>query len=344
MHGPIGVALLNLGGPEHPDDIQAFIRNLLSDQDVMPIPWPIRPLLARWIARRRAPLVTAHYRQIGDGGSPIDELTRAQVTCLGKALGAGYEVRHVFRHSGPRAATVLDDLAAAGVRRLVALPAYPQWSRSTSGSALSDLAGPARRLKMTVREAAAFPDGAGFIKALAALTQPLLIHGAHVTQPLLRRGSHVTQPLLRREAHVLMTAHGLPQRIVDKGDPYVEHVQRTAAALIAALPADTPHSLAYQSRLGPVEWTRPYLTDEIRRLGAAGLRSLVVVPLSFVCENLETRYELDHQIAMLAADCGITDYRRVPTPGCHEAFIGQLADLARHTVHEAGWEVDHGPP
>jgi len=121
----------------------------------------------------------------------------------------------------------------------------------------------------------------------------------------------------------------------------VEEVGRTAEALVSRLPSGTTCSLAFQSRLGPVEWTRPYLTDEIERLAGEGVRSLVVVPVSFVADCLETTYELAIEVAALAREAGIASYRVAPAPGAHPAFIDELADLVRDAARWAGWMVPH---
>lgn len=315
----IGLVLANLGGPTGPHDARSFLRRLLSDADVVGAPWPVRPLLARWVARRRGPRVIEHLRAIG-GRSPLAAETRAQVEALRAVLGPGWAVRYAFRHAEPFAADVLAGLAAEGVRRLVALPAYPQWSRSTSGSALDDLQRAADRAGLELAAVDAFCEAEGYLAALADGVRPLL-DGAE---------------------HLIVSAHGLPQRMVAAGDPYREQTERTAAALIRALDCDLPWTLAFQSRLGPVEWTRPYLSDVVAELGAAGVHRLVVAPVSFVCENLETRWELDCELVELARAAGIAELRRAPAPGSHPAFIATLAALARERARAAGWEQDDG--
>jgi ferrochelatase len=316
---PLGVALLNLGAPESESRIPAYLRGLLSDPSVMPLPWPARPLAARLIARRRAGTVARHYRAIG-GRSPLFSQTRSQVEALRAALGGEAVVRYIFRHSAPRAAEVLSAMADAGVRRVVAVPAYPQWTRSTSGSAAADLQRAARRAGVQVRCAGSFPDAPGYIEALACLTLPHL----------------------SASAWLLLSAHGLPMRTIRGGDPYLQEVGRTVDALARRLPAGTRYSLAFQSRVGPMAWTGPALGTELLRLGRSGVRALVVAPISFVCENLETVYELDIELAALARECGITTFCRVPAPGCHPAFISEIARLVRRTAREAGWEVQDG--
>jgi len=316
---PVGVVLLNVGGPRTKEDVPAFIREMLSDPMVMPVPWPVRPLLARRISKRRRQNVIDHYRQVGLP-SPVFEQTSLQAEALASELGEGFAVEHAFRYSSPTADECAARLEARGVRQIVALAGYPQWSRSTSGTALAELRRAATRRGLGVREIGSFPDAEGFIRALAALTRPLLTEGAHL----------------------LLCAHGLPQRTVERGDPYVMHVLRTAEALTAALGKDRPSSLAFQSRVGRMEWTRPYLTDEIARLGDGGTSAIVVVPVSFICENLETLFELDVETAELAREAGIASFRRAPAPGTHPDFIAGLAELVRKATAEAGWQVPRG--
>lgn len=317
--GPIGVALLNMGGPASEAEIAPFLRELLGDRAMVPLPAPLRGALAHWVSSRRAPKVAEHYRAIG-GKSPVLAETARQVDALSSALGDGYRVQAAFRYAPPKAAAALDALREAGARRVVALPAYPHWSSTTSGTSVDDLVSAARRRGMQWREAAAYPSAAGLISALWARLKPHL----------------------NGEGYLLMTAHGLPERVVRKGDPYVEHVEQTARLLSRRLPAGTPWSLAFQSRLGPVRWLRPYVDSEIERLAAEGVRRLVLVPLTFACENLETRYELDIQMAELAARCGITEFHRAEVPGDHPAFIETLAQLVHETAQGAGWENGNG--
>lgn len=311
---PIGVALLNMGGPATVDEIRPFLTRLFSDAVMLPLPAPLRQLLARFIAWRRSPRVAGRYQAIG-GGSPVGPQTARQVAALQQRLGDGFAVRHVFRYSDPGPAAVLHQLISKGVTRLVALPAYPQWSSTTSGSSVEHLGRAARRLGVEWLETPPYPVGEGFVNSLAAGIRPLL-DGAD---------------------HLLFTAHGLPRRVVERGDPYVAQVEQTVAALGRQVPHTVPRSLAYQSRLGPVEWVGPHIDDEIRRLAAAGVRRLVAAPVTFACENLETMWDLDREMAELAGQCGILDYRRAPAPGTDPFFIEQLAQLVLDRSRGAGW-------
>jgi ferrochelatase len=203
------------------------------------------------------------------------------------------------------------ELAASGIRRIIALPAYPQWSTATTRSAVLDLTRAASDHHMEVQSVHSYPTAEGLLEALAQQTASCL-NGA---------------------THVIFSAHGQLARDVHRGDPYTQQVQETVAALSSRLPAGVHYSLAFQSRVGPLAWTKPSLIEEIRRVGSTGCRSLVVVPISFTCENLETLFELDIEMADLAAANGITSYKRVPTPGCHPAFIRTLAELVRDAAN-----------
>ena len=317
--GPIGVIVLNLGTAETPDELPGYIRRLLSDPDVVPLPWPLRQIIGLVAAARRAGPVAEHYRAIG-GRSPLHAETRRQIEALRADLGHGWTVRFAFRHSTPYAGAVLDGLRETGTRRLVALPAYPQYSQATTGSGMKVLEREARQRGMELVAVRSYPEAPGYLEALGNATARLVEPGDYV----------------------LYSAHGLPQRMVDQGDPYVGEVERTVRAAAARLPAGTPHSLAYQSRVGRMKWTGPYLRDELNRLGREGVESLVIVPVSFVCENLEALYELDLEHGELARAAGIARYRRAPVPGDSPCFIRELAGLCRGQARQAGWEQAHG--
>ncbi len=310
--GTVGVALMGMGGPEGLEAVQPFLESLFSDPAILPVPSFVRPRLARFIAGRRAPASRERYRLMG-GASPIHGYTQAQVEALSRHLGAGFEVRHVFRYTEPRASTVMEDLAARGVERVVAVASYPQRSFTTSDSSLADLEAASRARGIHVAAVPSYPDDAGFIRALSDATSEVL-HQA------------------RGDAHVVMVAHAVPRRSVRRGDPYVSEVHRTARALARSLPRRVRWDVAFQSRVGPVGWVGPSLEETLGRLGAAGVTSVVIVPVSFTSEHLETLVELDLEARETAAIAGIGDFHRVPAPGMHGAFIEMLARLVRRQV------------
>ncbi len=314
MSDQVAVLLLDFGGPTSLDQVRPYLQRLMSDPAILPLPALLRPLVARQVAARRASSSAERYRLIG-GRSPIHEQVQEQVRQLQQCLGPSYAVRHAFRHSPPFVEDVARQLSGEGLRRVVGLPLFPQRSWTTTGSCLQALDAALKQEGLELAAAPSFPEGEGFVDALAAFVLPLL----------------------SSDSYVLMVAHGLPRRSARMGDPYPGEVRATAQALGKRLPPGTEWSLAYQSRIGPVEWLRPYLEDEIPRLLKEGVRSLVVAPISFACENLETRYDLDLEARQLAESRGCLAYHRALTPGCHPRFLEQLATLARGAAQNAGW-------
>ncbi len=314
-----GVLLMDYGGPSSVEELEAFIGSVLSDPAILPAPGPVRRLAARAIARRRAAAVAARYRAIG-GGSPVPEEVGRLARAVGAALGPRFAVRPAYRHAAPAIPAVLAELVADGVTRAVALPLFPQHSWTTTGSCLAVLRGAAPALGVAVAEAPSFPTEEGFVAAVAQGVRERLTPGAHV----------------------LMVAHGLPRRNERRGDPYVGEVRRTAEAVAARLPRGTRWSLAFQSRVGPARWVRPYLDEELARLGGAGAPPVVVAPVAFAVENLETRWDLDREAASLAERLGLAGFARAPAPGRHPAFVDGLARLVRRAAEGAGWTAAGG--
>lgn len=302
------VVLFNLGGPDCPEAVEPFLTNLFSDPAVLRLPGVIRKPLARLIAHRRAPIAREIYAKIG-GRSPILEETEAQAKALEQALGGG-EVR-VFvamRCWKPFIADVAAEVAAYDPGRILLVPLYPQYSTTTSGSALQEWRRVARTLAPT-GVLCNFATLAGFIDAMAAATRETLADAKPGVS-----------------YRLLLSAHGLPKRIAEGGDPYQKQVEATAAALASKLGYDD-WVLCYQSKVGPLEWIGPATDAEIRRAGAAG-KGVVIAPIAFVSEHSETLVELDIEYAHLAHTAGVPDYRRVPTVGVRTAFIDGLAALA----------------
>lgn len=307
----LAVVLFNMGGPDRPESVKPFLFNLFNDPAVIGAPWPMRWLLARWITGRRAPVARAIYARIG-GKSPLLEITVEQAAALERLLGAAGEAK-VFvamRYWHP-----MSDEAAAAVRafdpdEIVLLPLYPQYSTTTSGSSLSDW-----------RRAAAIAGiGAPTVAVCCYPGQPGLIAAQAA---LVRAG--IDQAVPSGTPRVLFSAHGLPQRIVARGDPYVWQVNRTAEAVVAAM--DEPGldwAVCYQSKVGPVAWTRPALGEELAR-AARDRVPVVVNPVAFVSEHSETLVELDIEYRAMAERLGVPAYVRVPAVGTADQFVGGLA-------------------
>ena len=319
------IVLFNLGGPDGPAAVEPFLRNLFRDPAILRVPGPVRAFLAWLIARRRAPVAREIYAQLG-GGSPILPNTEAQARALETALaGDGtFKCFIAMRYWHPRAAASAATVAAWKPTRLLLLPLYPQFSTTTTASSLAEwdrVAGPAGLAGLPSHRLCCYPDEPGFVAELAARLAPHLEAARASGRPL----------------RLLLSAHGLPKKIVAAGDPYQWQVERTAAAVKARLLAsglaqsDLDLVVCYQSRVGPLEWIGPSTESEVRRAGADKV-ALVVAPVAFVSEHSETLVELDRELRHVAEQAGVASYHRAPTVDAGAAFIAGLARLVRDAL------------
>ena len=284
-----GVLLLNLGGPERQEDVRPFLLNLFSDREIIRLGPPfMQKIIARIIAYRRAPQSMANYRHIG-GGSPILAKSQEQAAALEEALteDGWFMVRACMRYWHPFAREVLLELVEAGVEQCIALPLYPHYSIATSGSSLTDLqecaSAMAQAPACTVIRS--WPDQPEYIQALA------------------KRVEEGLALFPGEEARLLYSAHSLPQRFIDEGDPYVEELKKTITALEQV--TGKAGELCYQSRSGPVDWLGPSTPDSIRRCAAEGARNLLMLPISFVSDHVETLVEIEMDYRELAEGLGM---------------------------------------
>ncbi|MCP5412804.1 MAG: ferrochelatase [Alphaproteobacteria bacterium] len=312
------VILFNLGGPDGPDAVRPFLQNLFSDPAIITLPWILRTPIARLIAKRRAPVAQEIYGHIG-GRSPIVPQTQAQARALEAALGMqGLEAKAfiAMRYWHPFSDGAAMAVKAYAPDRIVLLPLYPQFSTTTTESSVRDWQRAARKagLNVPTAEICCYPRQAGFVAAMASRIRDALGDAPPA------------------EFRLLLSAHGLPKKIIRSGDPYQWQVEQSAAAIVDALGIpDLDWQVCYQSRVGPLEWIGPSTDDEIRRAGADG-RKVIVAPLAFVSEHSETLVELDIEYARLARESGVADYRRAGTVTDHPDFIAGLAGLVRDAV------------
>jgi protoporphyrin/coproporphyrin ferrochelatase len=317
------VVLCNLGGPDSLESVRPFLFNLFSDPDIFRLPLGFltqRPFAAL-IARRRAPEAAKGYAAIG-GKSPILEFTNAQAEALARALGDGYDVHVCMRYWHPLTGEVVAMLKQKGYARVILLPLYPQYSVTTSGSSYHEFQRQCRRLDYhppvtLIRQWYDQPDYQG------AIVETLRAEAQKFPDP---------DP---RNIELLFSAHGLPRKLVDQGDPYERQIRATYDALCAQLgwPRTT---LCYQSRVGPLEWLRPYTDDVIREKAAAGARQMLVYPIAFVSDHVETLFELGITYAELARAGGIAHYRVTPALNSHPRFIGALKSLVLNAASGHG--------
>ena len=318
------VVIFNLGGPDSLDAVQPFLFNLFNDPLIIRRSRLVRWLIAKIISARRTPVAKEIYRQIG-GRSPILAETREQAQALQRVLGNEDDCR-VFiamRYWRPFAEDCAVEVKAYAPDRIILLPLYPQFSTTTTQSfrQVWKAAAAKNKLDCPSTTICCYPTEPGFIDAMATLTRSSL--------------ERITQ----KPNRILFSAHGLPRKIVAAGDPYQAQVEMTVAAIVdrLAIP-DLDYVICYQSRVGPVEWLRPYTDDEIKRAGEDKV-SVAIIPVAFVSEHSETLVELDIDYAKLAADVGVPEYVRGATVGVNPAFIQGLARLVRTG---AGLEITSG--
>lgn len=318
----VGVLLLNLGGPDTLEDVQPFLYNLFADPDIIRLPRLFKFLqrpLATFISTLRAPKSAEGYAAIG-GGSPLRQITNEQAEALKAALQSKDLPAKVYvgmRYWHPFTEEAISQIKEDGITRLVVLPLYPQFSISTSGSSLRLLESIFRKdeylVNMQHTVIPSWYNRNGYVQSMATLIEKEL---AKFEKP--------------EEVHIFFSAHGVPVAYVEEaGDPYKAEMEECVQLIMSAVKSrgiSCAHTLAYQSRVGPVEWLKPYTDDTIRDLGKSGVKSLLAVPVSFVSEHIETLEEIDMEYRELALESGIRNWGRVPALGVEPGFIADLAD------------------
>lgn len=315
------ILLHNLGGPASEEETYPFLERLFSDPEILRFPLSslLQKPLARWVARRRAPEAWRNYQAIG-GGSPILRWTEQQAAGLALGLSehvpAGeLRVLPAMRYSPPLVRDALEAARAFGATRVLSFSLYPHFSRASTGSSEAETRRCLREMSWEpeVRWLSHWWHDPGYLDCMAWRA---------------RRAIDKVPAEARASAHVVYSAHGIPQSFVDAGDPYVDHIEGTVAGIRQRLASELPQSLAYQSRVGPMRWTRPYLIPHVESLAHDGCRSLVVVPVSFVSDHVETLFELDIDLARRARDAGIAHYTRAEPLNADPDFLGVLTHLA----------------
>jgi ferrochelatase len=318
----IGVVLFQLGGPDSCDAVEPFLYNLFSDPDIIDFPLSsiARRPLARLIARSRARHVSGHYAEIG-GRSPILEHTLGQAAALELELRSNLDaldarVVVAMRYWHPFTVEAIEQLRRHAPQELVLLPLYPQYSRTTTGSSLNEWN---RRFRPSngwrpeshmVREYHTDPD---FIEAMVAAVNQSLAAFPHPVA----------------ELDFVFSAHSLPVSVVKAGDPYQQQVERTCDLVWERGSWPGRRHLCYQSKVGTSRWLAPSMAETLERLAAGGSRHILVVPISFVSDHVETLHEINIEYRAVAERLGIADFRLMPGLNSSPRFIGALAKLVR---------------
>ena len=316
-----GIVMMNLGGPATLDQVEPFLLELFADREIIKLPF--QGWLGPFIARRRAPKVRELYAAIG-GGSPILRHTTVQGTGMVERLDrlspetAPHGFYVAFRYVKPTSDDALRSMATDGVERAIAFSQYPQFSCATTGSSLNELW---RGLDRTGLRGAfewslidRWPVHPGFISAMTGTV---------------RDGLERFPPGTRDRVLLLFSAHSLPLHIIDRGDPYPQEIGASVQGVVERLAVPNPYLLAYQSEVGPVRWLGPHTEQIIRMLGERGQKDVLVVPIAFTSDHIETLSELDRDYGALAKAVGITNYHRTPALNDRPDFIDALADIVR---------------
>ncbi|XP_071008057.1 ferrochelatase, mitochondrial isoform X2 [Oncorhynchus clarkii lewisi] len=312
-----GILMMNMGGPEKLDDVHDFLLRLFSDTDLMKL--PVQNRLGPFIAKRRTPKIQEQYSRIG-GGSPIKAWTTMQGEGMVKLLDemcpetAPHKFYIGFRYVHPLTEEAIEEMEKDGVERAVAFTQYPQYSCSTTGSSLNAIyryySSRGDRPKMRWSVIDRWP------------THPLLVEcfSQHVLNELQKFPSEK-----RDDVVILFSAHSLPLSVVNRGDPYPQEVGATVQRVMERLGHCNPYRLVWQSRVGPMPWLGPQTDDVIKGLCERGKKNLLLVPIAFTSDHIETLHELDIEYSQ----CGVENIRRAESLNGNPIFFQALADLVQ---------------
>ena len=323
----VGVVLFQLGGPDSLDAVEPFLYNLFCDPDIIDFPFArlAREPLARLIASRRAARVRKHYQAIG-GKSSLGEVTARQARALEAELNKSLAARVMvaMRYWHPLTAVAVRELEAFAPEEIVLLPLYPQYSSTTTGSSLNEwrrnFPGHPATTAHVVRD---FHDHPLYLEALAERINQGLAR--------FRRPNGHAKPA-PHDVHLLFSAHSIPRAVIARGDPYEEQVEATVKAVMKRGRWANPHSLCYQSRSGPGHWLAPLLHESLHQIAARGAERVLVVPVAFVSDHVETLYEINIEARHVAENLGIQQFETMEGLNDSRAFIAALADLVLRRV------------
>jgi protoporphyrin/coproporphyrin ferrochelatase len=316
------IILFNLGGPDSLKTVKPFLFNLFNDPAIIGLPQPLRWIVAKLITCKRGSKARGIYQQMG-GKSPILDHTLAQAEALEEKLKS-YGEHKVFtcmRYWHPMSDAVAKNVKAYGPDQIILLPLYPQYSTTTTASSFADWDRAAENAKLKAQTAriCCYPQDFSFVAAHVRQIKDTYWKAADEGKP-----------------RVLFSAHGLPEKVINGGDPYQWQVEKTVASIVQIMAVDElDWRVCYQSKVGPLSWIGPSTEEEIMKAGQSKT-PLVIVPVSFVSEHSETLVELDVDYRKLATEHGAPNYWRVPAIGTDPLFIEALSDLCLRVAREKG--------
>jgi protoporphyrin/coproporphyrin ferrochelatase len=314
------VVIFQLGGPDGPEAVKPFLYNLFCDPDIIDLPaaFLFRKLLAKMISTFRSPKVIELYKHIG-GKSPILEQTNLQADALRKYLktqGRQLPVYVAMRYWYPFTDEIADEIIREGFNKLILVPLYPHYSKSTTGSSYNELKRILKKKKVVSKIELtlihSYPENPDYIESMVE----------RINEAAQRFPSGV-----RNNIQLVFSAHGTPMALVRQGDPYSHQIRQTYEAVMKQGRFEQPSTLCFQSKVGPQKWLEPSLIDTIDRLGKEGIKNMLIIPIAFVSEHLETLSEIGLEGKKQAMDLGVEQFEVMPALLDHPKFIKCLGDL-----------------
>lgn len=317
-NGKTGVILLNMGGPNSKDDVLPYLMNIFRDPGIIDLPlgFLVRPWLSKIIAQKRAPVSIKRYNSIG-GKTPLNEITAAQAQLIEKLLeerGVSASVTTGMRYWNPFSEEAIEQLDAEGVEKVVALSMYPQYCKATSHSSLKEVKKLWKRRysDLDLLEVKSWHDLPEYIEFLSsriveAFQQPSQFSSS--------------------ESAVIFAAHSIPLKLADSGDPYKKMIEETYQMVVSKLPDHYNCHLGWQSAFGPAKWLKPVTDTIVEKLASEGVRRLIVAPLGFAAENIETLWDMDIDLKRISEEAGIVEFKRISCPNVDEGVMSGLTRL-----------------
>ncbi len=317
MNDKLAVVLFNLGGPDSLPAVQPFLENLFNDPDIFKLPF--QKTLARYVSKKRAPKVEKEYELIG-GKSPLNEWTEIQRKMLEDLLrkkSLNVDVEVAMRYWNPLTSATANKISAGNYSKILLLPLYPHFSVSTTGSSFNEW----KRV---------FPGSTtNHIFVDSYQTHPLYIKALN---------ERIDETLLlfpenkRQDVQLVFSAHGTPVSYLKKGDPYSHHINETINSVMEMRKKSHQHHLCFQSKVGPAKWLEPATDDMIKELAGKGKKSLLIIPISFVSDHVETDFELAIEYKHVADEVGVEEYIVMKGLNDSQTFIDALADLVQKNI------------
>ena len=317
-HKKTAVVLFQLGGPDSLEAVEPFLFNLFMDPDIIdfPLAFLARMPLAKLISSRRLPKVQNNYKLIG-GKSPILDLTRLQASALNACLiqqGIQTQVFIAMRYWHPMTNEIVSEIKVGGFDQIILIPLYPQFSQATTGSSLNEWNRQAKKQGMNIptRFVCCYPNHPKLLEAFVKNINKSLMRFSNISPA---------------NVDLIFSAHGVPVSYIQKGDPYQLHIEETVRGVMEHGKWKHPHTLCFQSKVGPMQWLKPSLIETVERLANEGHKHLLIIPIAFVTDHIETLHEINIDVRKHAMAHGVQQFELMPALNDHPRFIECLTDL-----------------